>query len=160
VRDWFEALQPREKILVATAGVVVILAVFWLAVWGPLDRGRANAAANVEVWRDAVAELRVLKGELEAGAAKQENLPALRNQSLVVIVDRTLRSRNLYGALQRSTPNQDNGIQLVFEDAAFDDLVLWLGDVSAQYALRVQSAGFNPSNEAAGRVNATVTLER
>lgn len=160
MRDGFEGLQPREKVLVATAGVMVVLAVFWLGVWAPLERGRANAAANVEVWRDAVAELRVLKGELKGGASAQEKLPAARNQSLVVIVDRTLRSRNLYSALQRSTPNQDNAIQLVFEDAAFDDLVLWLGDVSAEYALRVQAAGFNPSKEAAGRVNATVTLER
>lgn len=160
MRDWFEALQPREKILVATAAAVVVLAVFWLGVWAPLDRGRSDAAANVEVWRDAVAELRSLKSELEAGASRPESLPAARNQSLVVIVDVTLRGRDLYGALQRSTPNQDIGIQLVFENAAFDDLVLWLGDVSTQYALRVQSAGFNPSDEAAGRVNATVTLER
>lgn len=159
MRDWFEALQPREKIFVATAGVVVVLAVFWLGVWAPLDRGRANAAANVEVWRDAVAELRLLKGELKTGASARENLPAGRNQSLVVIVDRTLRSRNLYGALQSSTPNQDNGIQLAFQDAAFDDLVLWLGDVSAEYALRVQSASFSPSNDA-GRVSGAVTLER
>lgn len=159
MRSWFESLQPREKIFVASAAVVVALAVFWFGIWAPLARGQANAAENVQVWRDAVAELRSLKGALRSGS-DDRNRPAAVNQSLVVIVDRTLGSRNLKSALQRSTPNQDNGIQLVFEDAAFDDLVLWLGDVSEQYALRVQSAGFNPSGNAAGRVNATVTLER
>jgi general secretion pathway protein M len=159
MRSWFEALQPREKVLVSAAAVVVAFAVFWFGVWTPLARGQASVAESVEVWRDAVTELRSLKGVLRSGG-EDRNRPAALNQSLVVIVDTTLRSRNLYSALQRSIPNQQNGIQLVFEDAAFDDLVLWLGDVSEQYALRVQSAGFNPSGDAAGRVNATVTLER
>lgn len=159
MRAWFEALQPREKVMVATAAVVVALTVFWFGVWAPLARGQANAAASVDTWRDAVVELRSLKGAVRASASDR-NRPAATNQSLVVIVDSSLRSRNLYSALQRSTPNQANGIQLVFENAAFDDLVLWLGDVADQYGLRVQSAGFNPSGDAAGRVNATVTLER
>lgn len=159
MRSWFESLQPREKVFVATAVVVVALAVFWFGVWAPLDRGQANAAQSVETWRTALAELRAVKDALPARSADRAR-PVAGRQSLVVIVDTTLRSRNLYSALQRSTPNQDNAIQLVFENAAFDDLVLWLGDVSEQYALRVQSAGFNPSGGAPGRVNATVTLER
>lgn len=159
MRDWFESLQPREKLFVVTAGVVVLLAVFWLGIWAPLDRGQERAAQSVDGWQAAVTELRSLQGDLRAGASNR-SAPAGLNQSLVVIVDETLRSRNLYNSLQRSTPNQDDGIQLVFEDAAFDELVLWLGDVSEQYGLRVQSAGFNHADEAAGRVNATVTLER
>lgn len=159
MRDWFESLQPREKVFVAAAAAVVALAVFWLGIWSPLDRGQESATESVAIWQDAVAELRSLQDDLRA-SADDRNAPARLNQSLVVIVDETLRSRDLYNALQRSTPNQNNGIQLVFEDAAFDDLVLWLGDLTEQYGLRVDSAGFNPSDNAAGRVNATVTLER
>lgn len=159
MRNWFESLQPREKVFVATAAIVVALAVFWLAIWAPLDRGQESAAESVALWQDAVTELRSLQDDLRASTADRR-APARLNQSLVVIVDETLRSRNLYNALQRSTPNQNNGIQLVFENAAFDDLVFWLGDLAQQYGLRVQSAGFNPSDDSAGRVNATITLER
>jgi hypothetical protein len=39
--------------------------------------------------------------------------------------------------------------------------VLWLGDLSAQYAMDVTSGSFSASNRAeAGRINATLTLER
>ncbi|HZD52326.1 MAG TPA: type II secretion system protein M [Woeseiaceae bacterium] len=159
MRTWFESLHPREKGFVATAAVLVVLALFWLAVWMPLDRGQESKAVSVDTWRRALSELRSLQDVLGSGGATR-SAPVAAEQSLVVIVDTTLRSRDLYSALQRSTPNQENGIQLVFEDAAFDDLVLWLGDLSEQYGLRVEAAGFSPSGDAAGRVNGTVTLER
>jgi type II secretory pathway component PulM len=48
-----------------------------------------------------------------------------------------------------------------FENVAFDDLVLWLGDLSTQYAMDVTSGSFSASSRAeVGRINATLTLER
>ena len=68
-------------------------------------------------------------------------------------------SRN---ALQRSQPTPaGNGIRIEFESAAFDDLMLWLGDVNRQYGLLVASGSFSSaSGENPGRVNASLTLER
>ena len=84
------------------------------------------------------------------------------NQSLVVIVDNTLRQRGLYTALQRSQPTPGgNGIRVEFEAAAFDDLVLWLGDLHRLHGLLVQSGSFSvATGDNPGRVNASVTLER
>jgi general secretion pathway protein M len=160
VREWFESLQVRERQLVATAAVVVVLGVFYLAIWMPLDRGQENAAADVEVWRSALVELRSLKGDLQR-AGTERTVPAGQGQSLLVIVDNSLRGRNLYSALQSSTPTRSNGIQLVFENVAFDELLLWVGDVVSSFGLQVSNANFSPpSRDEAGRVNANLTLER
>ena len=111
-------------------------------------------------WRDSIAELRLLKGELQAADPGQSEIAGI-DQSLVVIVDETLRNRGLYEALQRSQPTGPDGIRVEFENVAFDDLMLWLGDLSSRYALQVQSANFSAaSREQDGRVNSTVTLER
>jgi general secretion pathway protein M len=160
VREWFESLQERERLFVAAAGAVLVLAVFYLGVWMPLDRGQESAARGVETWRSALADLRAMRGDLPA-AGTASGAPAGLNQSLVVIVDNTLRSRNLYSSLQRSSPTPGNGIRLEFESVAFDDLVLWLGDLARDYGLQVQSGSFSASaRDAAGRVNATLILER
>ena len=160
MREWFESLQERERLFVAAAGVVLVLAVFYLAIWMPLERGQENAARGVETWRSALADLRAMRADLPAAGAAN-GAPAGLNQSLVVIVDNTLRSRNLYSSLQRSSPTPGNGIRLEFESVAFDDLVLWLGDLSRDYGLQVQSGSFSASaRDAAGRVNATLILER
>ena len=73
-------------------------------------------------------------------------------QTPVVIVDRTLRARGLDKALQRSQPTTSNGIRVEFKDVAFDDLALWLGDLSTQYGMEGRGEP--------GRVDATLTLER
>ncbi len=159
MKEWYESLQARERLFVAAAGVAVILAVFYLAVWMPLERGQESAARGVDTWQNALADLRAMQGDLQAGSAR--GTPAGVNESLVVIVDNTLRSRDLYNSLRRSSPTPGNGIRLEFENVAFDDLVLWLGDLAGDYRLQVQSGSFSTTaQDVAGRVNATLILVR
>ena len=160
MRSWFESLEERERLFVMAAAVLLAIAVFYLAVWMPLDRGQKNLATSIDNWNESLAELRLLKDSVSS-AASEANRPADLNQSLVVIVDNTLRERALYDSLQRSQPTSTNGIRVEFENVAFDDLVLWLGDLGSSYGLQVQSGSFStasPDNN--GRVNATLTLER
>lgn len=158
MRSWFESLAERERIFVLTAAVVVVLATFWFGIWMPLDSGQKSAAARVDTWQISLAELQPLKIQIQSSGSGQ---PA-PSQSLVVIVDSTLRQRGLYDSLQRSQPNPSgDSIRVEFESAAFDDLMLWLGDVNRQFGLLVQSGSFSvASGEIAGRVNSTLTLER
>ncbi len=73
-----------------------------------------------------------------------------------------LRQRSLTNSLQRSQPTPSGtGIRVEFEAVAFDDLVLWMGDLNRQYGLQVESANFSvASSESPGRVNSSVTLQR
>jgi type II secretory pathway component PulM len=160
MRSWFESLEERERLFVMAAAVLLAIAVFYLAVWMPLDRGQKNLATSIDNWNESLAELRLLKDSVSS-AASEASRPADLNQSLVVIVDNTLRERALYDSLQRSQPTSTNGIRVEFENVAFDDLVLWLGDLGSSYGLQVHSGSFStasPDNN--GRVNATLTLER
>jgi general secretion pathway protein M len=160
MRDWFESLEERERLFVLAAAILLVFALFYLAVWMPLERGQKNLEASIENWKGSLTELRVLKGSVGATDSRQ-GPPDDLNQSLVVVVDNTLRQRALYSSLQRSQPTASNGIRVEFENAAFDDLVLWLGDLSSRYGLQVQSGSFSAaSRQYDGRVNSTLTLER
>ena len=159
MKDWFEALEPRERVMVSIAGAFIVFAVYWFAIWQPLARGTDDLEARIGDWRVAIAELAPLRGRLEQGGSQP--VQAGRNQSLVVIVDNTLRERQLYSSLQRSQPTNTNGIRVEFSDIAFDDLVLWLGELASQFGLYVQSASFSQgSTNNPGRINASLTLER
>lgn len=146
---------------VAAAVAFIILAIGWFAIWAPLDSGQRSTAERVDVWRNSLAALRPMRAQLQvAGSAPSP--AAGQNQSLVVIVDSTLRQRGLTNALQRTQPTPGgNGIRVEFENAAFDDLMLWLGDLNRQYALQVESSSFSvASDENQGRVNSSLTLQR
>ncbi len=159
MREWFDSLQARERLFVITAAVFLAFAILYIGLWMPLDRGQKSLSLSVDIWKTALAELRPLKGQLQ-GAGQGQTQTAGRNQSLVVIIDNTLRERGLYSALQRSQPTTGNGIRVEFENVAFDDLVLWLGDLSTSYGLQVQSGSFSNPRDSEGRVNSTLTLKR
>lgn len=158
--DWFESLDSRERLLVTVAGAFIIFAVFYFAIWTPLDRGQTTLTNSIGNWERSIAELKPLKAALRTGGGTATRRPGA-NQSMVVIVDTTLRERDLYNSLQRSQPTGDNGIRVDFENAAFDDLVLWLGDLNGTYGIQIVIGSFSvPTQDAPGRVNASLTLER
>jgi general secretion pathway protein M len=161
MQDWFRALAPRERVLIIVAVLFVVFAIAWVGLWQPLDKRHKAVAERVDTWKLGIAELRPMKGQITASAQSGVE-PQTLNQSLVVIVDNSLRQRGLYNALQRSQPTPaGDGIRVEFESAAFDDLMLWLGDLHRQYGLDVESGSFSvASGDNPGRVNSSVTLRR
>lgn len=161
MRDWFEALEARERLFVSAGAVIVALALIYGLGWAPLVQKHSALKADVENWQRSLAELRPLR--VATGSSDQPAAtPAVRSQlSPIIIVDQTLRNRGLDQYRRRSQPTTSNGIRVEFENVAFDELVLWLGDLSAQYAMHVQIGSLSVGSQAApGRINATLTLER
>ena len=90
MKDWFTSLESREQIFVSTAAVLIALAIFWLAVWEPLDSGQKAAAERVDTWKQSLAALRPMKNQVQQSAAGRPAVTG-QDQSLVVIVDNSLR---------------------------------------------------------------------
>lgn len=160
MRDWFESLAPRERLFVGLGGLAVAAIVLYGLLWVPFDKSHEQLASDVESWQRSLAELKPLKSVL---GSQQTGAPVSRpasNQTPVVIVDQTARARGLDRSLKRSQPTTSTGIRVEFEDVAFDDLVLWLGDLSSQYGLIMQQGSFSTAQAGPGRVNSTLTLER
>lgn len=159
MKAWFQSLDDREQKFVLAASVALIFAVLYLAVWAPLANGHKTMSAAVANWQSSLTMLQPLKSRMNDRAATRVSQSNL-NQPLVVVVDSTLRTRDLNSALKRSQPTGNN-IRVEFENVAFDDLMVWLGDLSTQYALQVQSGSFSVTGEEnQGRVNAQLTLGR
>jgi general secretion pathway protein M len=161
MKDWFESLEQREQIFVGGGGIAVFIAIVYAFIWVPLDTGQQTLLKDVSSWQQSLAELKPLKGLQPANPGAGPGNVSAAQQTPVVIVDQTLRARGLDRSLKRSQPTTSNGIRVEFENVAFDDLVLWLGDLSGQYGMSVTSGSMSTSSQSApGRINATFTLER
>lgn len=161
MKDWFENLESREQIFVSIGGAATVLILLWAVIWLPLDRKHDELTGNVSNWKNALADLQVVASNMQdnpidSGSAIQ----AGSNDSPVVIVDRTLRERSLNNTVKRQQPTP-NGIRVEFENVAFDQLVVWLGDLNTRYAMEVQAGSLSLASRAGpGRINASLTLER
>lgn len=161
MKDWFLGLAKREQIFVGGGALVVLIAVFHTLVWVPLDSGQESLANEVDLWQRSLAELKPMKGMQDVTTGDINPGAGANLRDPIVIVDQTLRARGLDRALQRSQPISTNGIRVEFDNVAFDELVLWLGDLSSQYGLLVSSGSMTQSSQSGpGRINATFTLER
>lgn len=161
MKDWFESLDVRERLFVSVGAVISIVMLLYGLGWAPLDKKHSALQADVQNWERALAELRPLRAMAAKGDQPQAKRAVDDQLSPIIIVDQTLRSRGLEKYRRRSQPTTSNGIRVEFENVPFDELVLWLGDLSSQYAMNVRSGSLTTGSQmASGRVNATLTLER
>ena len=159
MRAWFDSLELRERWFVSAGAVLVTIVVLYSLVWAPLDRNYKALESDIQILQRSLAVLRPLR--LRAPDGGQSGAVLGSQLSPLIIVDQTLRSRGLDGYRQRSQPTTSNGVRVEFENVAFDELVLWLGDLSALYAMQVQIGSFSAGSRVApGRINASLTLER
>lgn len=160
MKDWFDNLEQREQWFVGAGAVIAAIVILWGLVWMPLANGHDNARTDVDTWEGALAELRVVGASMTTTPTTGPTPQPGSTDSPVIIVDQTLRAANLNSSLQRRQPTP-NGIRVEFEDVAFDQLIVWLGDLNNRYAMEVQAGNMNISTRTGpGRINASFTLER
>jgi general secretion pathway protein M len=158
LREWFERLAPRERILVMVAGALLIIAVVVIGALRPLAVGRQRAAEQLADKRAVLADIERVAtrfGPQSPGATAAQ--PS--GESLVVLVDRMTRSRGLAPYLKRNEPDGASSIRLRFENAPFDELVGWLVEMQVSQGIAVVNATADPARDA-GRVSANLQLSR
>lgn len=158
----FEAwnnLSVRERRLVALAAAVVALALGWGLVWQPLDAARDAARARISGqlalidWLDRI-EPQVQR--LRDGRAPERSMDG---RSALSVVDQSARRAGLAGALKRIEPVSEGEIRVVFEQAAFPDLMDWLQALIAERPLAVERLDAE-HGRGPGRVDSVVVLRR
>lgn len=161
MKDWFDNLEARERIFVTCGVVVAIVAIVYGLLWVPLDKNHKQVATSVANWERSLAELGPLSA-LATSASRNGQRPAVRSlQAPIIVVDQTLRSRGLEQYRRRSQPTTSNGVRVELEGVAFDELVLWLGDLGSEHNMHVQAGSLSAVTQAGpGRINASLTLER
>ncbi|MEK6749497.1 MAG: type II secretion system protein M [Pseudomonadota bacterium] len=156
VRNFYQQLAPRERILVLWGGAIAAIMLFYVSVWYPIVGYRDETAQAVKEqqnllnWmRQSAAEVKQLGGGARGGVT---------GESLLSVADRTARMNKLADALKRVEPEGENRVRVWLEQAAFDDLVAWLERIQTENRIRIDTASIDKEN-APGRVTARLVLE-
>jgi general secretion pathway protein M len=160
VQTWYAGLAPRERVLVAAAAILAVVAILFSLSFRPLLAARATAAAGVAEQQSLLTDIeRVARRAGPQRGGSQAAPVAAGADSLVVLVDRMTRERGLGPYLKRNQPEGTNAIRLRLENVPFDQLLEWLVDAQSRHGLGATSASFDPSGEE-GRVNSNLVLSR
>ncbi len=158
MKDWFEALAPRERIFVAGGSVLLALALVYGLILAPLFGASAAAEERIATKTGDLGRIQTAASRLsqlgDAPAAGQRS-----GQSLVVLVANSAGRAGLGDSLSRNQPVGSDGIRVRFENASFDALARWVIGIQNSEGLAIDSATFDRSRDP-GRVNASLILRR
>lgn len=156
--EYWRRLQTRERRLIGIAVLVIVLVLGWTLVWEPMREARRATI-------DQIAGQRALADWLERVAPEVERLRGARRvertlegNSTLAVIDQGARAAGLAGALKRIEPGTGEEVRVVFEQAAFPDLMRWLATTVAERPLAVTRLTADRSGP--GRVDSVVVLRR
>lgn len=159
MKDWFTSLNPRERLLVAGGGIVVLLIALYVLVLGPFYSSIDRRAERVATKAADLAWMQSVAGEMSELVAGGASAIDSSGESLVVLVDRTSREAGLGGRVTGQTPTGESGIRVRLEQAPFDVIVRWLATLEQRYGIVIESASIDRTAQT-GLVNASVVLTR
>jgi len=159
MREWFEGLEQRERLLVAIAAALTVIAVVVLLIIRPISSQTTRGQELVADKTALLTELEQVAQRIgpQGGSAPTANLT--NTDSMVVVVDQTTRNAGLASYLKRNQPDGADSIRLRFENAPFDTVVSWLADLENNYGMSATSANID-LGAGAGRINCNFTLAR
>jgi len=155
--QYFNQLAERERLLLLVAGPLLLLVLVYALLWRPLDQ-------RVEHLQQRVMEQQSLQQWMQVSAQKvqqlrQQSRPGgtVSRQSLLSLVDRTVRQSGLSEALKRVEPDGADKVKVRLEQASFDAVIKWLEVLQSRDSVVVQSISID-RRDSAGVVNVRLTL--
>jgi general secretion pathway protein M len=159
LKDWFFALQQRERLLVVGGGALLVLVALYIFALAPFYAAVNASAQRVAKKEGDLAWMRSVGGELLSLGANTTAVVPSTDESLVVLIDRQARECGLGSALTGQTPSGENGIRVRLEAAEFDKLVVCLGSLQQSHGVAIESANIDRTAKP-GFVNASLVLTR
>lgn len=158
LKAWWNGHQPRERLILGVGGVLLIIAIFFVAIWEPLHKARQNGESALEQSRKMATRLEAIALEVERSRGVGGATAANRNLSLLAAVDQASKLPDLGKAPSRIQPEGEKEVKVWFEDVSFNALVQWIQILQTQYGLNVSAAEIERRSE--GSVSVRLSLVR
>jgi general secretion pathway protein M len=160
MKVWWLSKTPREQLILVVGAGVLLLFLIYLLAWQPFidsveqKRQHIKGQQSTLDWmRQNLPEIQRLRRQSRSSGR------ASSNEALLTLVDRTAKTNQLRQQIQRIKPQGDDTVQLWVEQAAFDTLLKWVGGLTLQYGIQIETLNID-RQELPGIVNARLVLQR
>lgn len=157
MKNWWENLAARERLMLSIALIITIIAVLYLLVWEPLQKRTETLRHTVSEERNQIAWMEQAAVEilaLRGGVVPKEKR---NNESLLAVVDRSARAAGMGAGINRVEPEGKDKARIWLNDVAFDNLIRWLSELDKTQGITTESVVIDRQN-VAGQVNARLVL--
>ncbi|MES9970494.1 MAG: type II secretion system protein M [Candidatus Thiodiazotropha sp.] len=159
MKEWWQSKTPQEHMAMIIGAAAILLLLIYLLMWRPFNQALEKQALLVESQQVTLSWMEDNLDLIKRLRSEQRGRGASSNEALLTLVDRTAKKIQLRQQIQRIKPQGDNGVQLWIEQAPFDTLLKWLGELTQTHAIEIDSLTID-RQEKPGLVNARLVLQR
>lgn len=160
LKQWFNSLPTKERWLVSGTAALLLLTVFYLAVWEPVHLGlntaqqKQKTQKEILIWmQQAAMEAKTLQATGSKSTFRDRDKPA------TLVIEQSIKNAGLKPAISKIESSGKDGARVTLNEAPFNQILVWLNTLSTHNGIHVVSANIERANEP-GRANARLTLER
>jgi general secretion pathway protein M len=158
MRQLLAHIEARHRPLAISAALLLLCLLIYAAIWLPFSHSVERLSAQVsdqralETWmHQAATQVAQLRGTGSAVGRSD-------GRSLLALVDQTAKQSQLGSAIRRVEPDGEGKARIHLEQAAFDDIITWLEQLSVKYGIHVDEITVDRLDRP-GLVNARVSLQ-
>ncbi|MES9992763.1 MAG: type II secretion system protein GspM [Candidatus Thiodiazotropha sp.] len=159
MKEWWQTKTPQEHMAMIVGAVAILLLLIYLLMWRPFHQALEKKALLVESQQITLNWMQDNLELVKSLSRQQQGRGASSNEALLTLVDRTAKQIQLRQQIQRIKPQGDNGVQLWIEEAPFDTIMKWLGQLTQTHAIEIDTLTID-RQEKQGLVNARLVLQR
>ncbi|MES9972737.1 type II secretion system protein GspM [Candidatus Thiodiazotropha sp. LNASS1] len=159
MKEWWQSKTPQEHMALIIGAAAILLLLVYLLMWRPFNQALDKKALLVESQQLTLNWMQDNLDLVKNLRSQQRGKSAGSNEALLTLVDRTAKKTRLRQQIQRIKPQGDNAVQLWIEEAPFDTIIKWLGQLTQAHAIEIDSLTIDRQDKP-GLVNARLVLQR
>ncbi len=153
---YWKSLQFREKLVLIAASITILLLLIYLQLIEPFYLQKRSLVQRVDEGYDTLQWISNARDEVLQIRSKGGTATAVNRGSLLSIVDQSSRKNNLADAVDRIQPDGAR-VQIWFKKVAFDQLMIWIGELKSKYQISVDTLAIDKADEV-GLVDARLVV--
>jgi general secretion pathway protein M len=155
--EWWQAREPRERLFLLAALLVVTVTLGYGLFWQPLADAYSKQSALKESQTKTLLWMQQAAQQVKALGGQQVRRP-VSSRSLLDEAERAAASNGMKASLKQLNPEGRDKLRVTVQDADFDTLIRWLGRLDS-VGVTISSLTLSRIDEGQ-KVQARLLLER
>lgn len=160
MKAWWISLQTRERMILILAAAIIVIALIYLAIIEPILEKRTNLTNQVKAQHKTLVWMQQSSQQVKQLRADFSQTNSVRQpSSLLALVESSAMQNKIRKPIQRMEPEGKNGVKLWLENANFDGLIRWVGNLARDQGVVVTRATIS-RGDSPGQVDIRLSLQR
>jgi type II secretory pathway component PulM len=158
MKEWWFNLSTRERTLVSSVGVIVLLLILYYFIWSPLSRAVTTLQSQTLSNQTTLLFMQKasqLIAQSHAAETSPQNIASPDER--LVLIQQSLKNTDFSKNVSALAQSNNDSVKVQLKDVYFDDIATWLITLWKQNGIDVYEASISKT-KTLGKVNATIIL--